>query len=159
MRQFLLRNGNGAEYSLMDVTHWLNSPKGLGLKYKNSYSQVGSNFIKTKTSTNPKNPSGTIIFSGGNVYDKYQEFMFFTAGNLSGFKRNINQIFSDGTGKRTLKKRKILLRFIFCHHTGALFKFGNDFLVFIHIASVYVCNITAIPTDMPPDLTDFLSIH
>ena len=78
MRQFYLRNGNGAEYSLMDVKHWLNSPKGLGLKFKNKYSQVGSNFIRTKVISNPKNPTGTVIFTGDNVYDKYQEFMFFT---------------------------------------------------------------------------------
>ena len=62
----------------MDVKHWLNSPKGLGLKFKNKYSQVGSNFIRTKVISNPKNPTGTVIFTGDNVYDKYQEFMFFT---------------------------------------------------------------------------------
>ena len=48
MRQFYLRNGNGAEYSLMDVEHWLNSPKGLGFKFKDKFSQVGSNFIISK---------------------------------------------------------------------------------------------------------------
>lgn len=77
MRQFYLRNGNGAEYSLMDVKHWLNSPKGLGLKLKDKYSQVGSNFIRTKKITNPKDITGTIMFTGSNVYDKYQEFIFF----------------------------------------------------------------------------------
>ena len=77
MRQFYLRNGNGAEYSLMDVEHWLNSPKGLGLKYKDKYSQVGTNFIRTKKVTNPKDIQGTLMFTGDNLYDKYQEFMFF----------------------------------------------------------------------------------
>ena len=78
MRQFYLRNGNGAEYSLMDVEHWLNSPKGLGLKYKDKYSQVGTNFIRTKKVTNPKDVQGTLIFTGDKLYDKYQEFMLFT---------------------------------------------------------------------------------
>ena len=78
MRQFYLRNGNGAEYSLMDVQHWLNSPKGLGLKFKIKYSQVGPSFIKTKTVSNPQNPTGTVIFTGNKLYDKYQEFVLFT---------------------------------------------------------------------------------
>ena len=72
MRQFYLRNGNGAEYSLMDVEHWLNSPKGLGMKYKDKYSQVGTNFIRTKKVTNPKDIQGTLIFTGDKPYDKYQ---------------------------------------------------------------------------------------
>jgi len=78
MRQFYLRNGNGAEYSLMDVQHWLNSPKGLGLKFKNKYSQVGPSFIRTKVVSNPQNPTGTVIFTGNKLYDKYQEFVLFT---------------------------------------------------------------------------------
>lgn len=78
MRQFYLRNGNGAEYSLMDVEHWLNSPKGLGLKFKNKYSQVGPSFIRTKAVSNPQNPTGTVIFTGNKLYDKYQEFVLFT---------------------------------------------------------------------------------
>ena len=78
MREFYLRNGNGAEYSLMDVKHWLNSPKGLGLKFKDKYSQVGSNFIRTKKVTNPKDVSGILMFTGDNLYDKYQDFIMFT---------------------------------------------------------------------------------
>lgn len=78
MRQFYLRNGNGAEYSLMDVEHWLNSPKGLGLNFKDKYSQVGSNFLRTKKVTNPKDISGVLMFTGSNLYDKYQEFMLFS---------------------------------------------------------------------------------
>ncbi|SDA71225.1 hypothetical protein SAMN02910275_02346 [Butyrivibrio sp. INlla18] len=78
MRRFYLRNGNGAEYSLMDVEHWLNSPKGLGLKFKNKYSQVGPSFIRTKVVSNPQNPTGTVIFTGNKLYDKYQEFVLFT---------------------------------------------------------------------------------
>lgn len=77
MRQFYLRNGNGAEYSLMDVEHWLNSPKGLGLKFKDKFSQVGSNFVRTKKVTSPKSISGVLMFTGEKQYDKYQDFIMF----------------------------------------------------------------------------------
>lgn len=77
MRQFYLRNGNGAEYSLMDVEHWLNSPKGLGFKFKDKFSQVGSNFIRTKKVSNPKDISGILIFTGSDVYNKYHDFILF----------------------------------------------------------------------------------
>lgn len=77
MRQFYLTNGNGARYSLMDTAHWLYEPKGLGLKFGSKYEQAGSNFIRTKTITKPKDVSGTIMFTGKDRYEHYSEFAHF----------------------------------------------------------------------------------
>lgn len=77
MRQFYLKNGNGAVYSFMDKAHWLYEPKGLGLNLGDKYSQVGSNFIRTKPLTKPKEIEGTLVFTGENQYQDYHDFMSF----------------------------------------------------------------------------------
>lgn len=77
MRKFTLVNGNGARYSLMDIEHWLYEPDGLGLKYKSKYSQVGTNYIRTRTISDPDDISGTMMFTGSHQYDNYKEFMAF----------------------------------------------------------------------------------
>lgn len=79
MRQFYLINGNGATYSLMDTKHWLNKPKGLGFNMGSKYAQVGSNFIRTKKVTKPKDVSGRMMFTGPKQYELYEEFMQFIA--------------------------------------------------------------------------------
>ncbi len=79
MRQFSLRNKNGAEYSFMDTSHWLSAPKGLGEKFGSSYVQVGSTFVRTKKRTNPDNITGTVLISGGATteYELYNAFLAF----------------------------------------------------------------------------------
>ena len=77
MRQFYLKNGNGAIYSFMDRAHWLYEPKGLGLNLGDKYSQVGSNFIRTRAQAKPKDIQGTLIFTGATPYEDYHEFMAF----------------------------------------------------------------------------------
>ena len=77
MRKFTLVNGNGARYSLMDIEHWLYEPDGLGIKYKSKYSQVGSNFIRTKTISDPDDISGRMMFTGEHQYEHYKEFTSF----------------------------------------------------------------------------------
>lgn len=77
MRKFTLVNGNGARYSLMDTEHWLYEPDGLGLNFKSKYSQVGSNFIRTKVVSDPDDVTGKIMFTGEHQYANYKDFSAF----------------------------------------------------------------------------------
>lgn len=77
MREFYLINGKGNRYSLMDVNHWLHEPSNLGAKFNSKYEQIGANFIRTKRITAPDDISGTVMFTGGDLYAKYSEFIRF----------------------------------------------------------------------------------
>ena len=79
MREFYLENGSGNTYSLTDVKHWLYEPEGLGAKFNSKYEQIDANFIRTKRITKPENIKGKILFTGGNKYQQYSEFIKFIA--------------------------------------------------------------------------------
>lgn len=77
MREFYLINGKGNRYSLMDVNHWLHEPSNLGAKFNSKYEQIGANFVRTKRITAPDDITGTVMFTGGDLYAKYSEFVRF----------------------------------------------------------------------------------
>lgn len=78
VRQFYLINGTGAEYSLMNVEHWLSDPKNLGAKFNSKYEQIGSTFVRTKRISKPDDIRGTILFTKAQ-YQTYFDFMKFIA--------------------------------------------------------------------------------
>lgn len=79
MRQFVLKNKNGAKYSLMDTSHWLSEPNGLGERFNSNYVQIGSTFVRTKKKTAPDSITGTVLISGGTQteYELYNAFLAF----------------------------------------------------------------------------------
>ena len=77
MRKFYLINGNGTTYDLMNTKHWLNQPKGLGVRMGSKYEQVGSNYIRTKKVSKAEAIKGRMMFTGTKQYDNYREFMQF----------------------------------------------------------------------------------
>ena len=79
MREFYLINGKGNTYSLTDKLHWLYEPENLGAKFNSKYEQIGSNFIRTQRIARPDDISGKILFTGGNPYSDYHNFIKFIA--------------------------------------------------------------------------------
>lgn len=79
IRQFTLINGNGHEYSLMDVEHWLYQPKKLGAKFSSKYEQIDADFVRTNRITKPDDIKGKLLFTGSNAYKDYFDFMKFVA--------------------------------------------------------------------------------
>lgn len=78
MRQFMLENGAGNQYSLMERKHWLYEPKNLGAKFNSKYEQVGPNFIRTQRVTKPDDITGKVQFTS-NQYQEYFDFIEFLA--------------------------------------------------------------------------------
>ncbi len=108
MREFYLINGKGNTYSLTDKLHWLYEPENLGAKFNSKYEQIGSNFIRTQRIARPDDISGKILFTGGNPYSDYHNFIKFIAAEpliLEYF--NNNDRFRAKVDLKEIKKAEI----------------------------------------------------
>lgn len=74
MRQFKLINSTGAEFNLMRLDAFFNSPDGLGFSMDNSYANIGTVYEITEEKSSQKAVTGEMIFKG---YRQYKEFIKF----------------------------------------------------------------------------------
>ena len=72
MRQFKLINSTGAEFNLMRLDAFFNSPDGLGFSMDNSYANIGTVYEITEEKASQKAVTGEMIFKG---YKQYKEFI------------------------------------------------------------------------------------
>ena len=78
-RQFKLINEVGAEYDLVDQTHFFASPDGLGFEREFSVMQTGDAFVSLENKLRQQKVTGEMIFLD---YGAYSEFSKFIAGQL-----------------------------------------------------------------------------
>ncbi len=75
MRTFALKNADTNErYSLMSVNHYFSDPAGLGTNYDISGVNTGNTFVVASKRRAINAPSGNMIFSNYNEYNKFIEF-------------------------------------------------------------------------------------
>lgn len=75
MRTFALKNADtGERYSLMSVKHYFSDPKGLGTNYDISGATTGDTFVVANKRRAINAPSGNMIFSNYEEYDKFIAF-------------------------------------------------------------------------------------
>lgn len=74
MREFYLRNALGQEWNLNNSASFFHTVKGLGQEHKVTYTQVGTQYIKTKDALSQKSITGKIRFAG---YDDYRAYSMF----------------------------------------------------------------------------------
>lgn len=78
MRQFYLRNANGAEYNLtIPKTAFLHSVSGLGYEEENTYQRVGNRFALLKRRLKQGKLPGTVQFWQNEGHKNYQTFVKF----------------------------------------------------------------------------------
>ena len=78
-RQFKLINEIGAEYDLIDPTHFFAYPDGLGFEREFSVMQTGDVFVSLENKLRQQKVTGEMIFLD---YEKYSEFRKFIANQM-----------------------------------------------------------------------------
>ena len=71
VRRFELQNSRGESFNLMRKDAFFSSPDGIGVKYRNTFSRVGTSYIPTKKEITQPEIEGVMIFKG---YSQYTEF-------------------------------------------------------------------------------------
>ena len=89
----------------------------------------------------------------------HQKLVFRTVHDLRSLEVDVDQMLSDGAGQTFAEQAKVFVPLVFRHHTCTAAKFGDDLLAAIDIAAVNGCHITAVPADMPADLSNLFDIH
>ena len=78
MRQFYLKNVNGAEFDLtVPKTTFLHSVGGLGYEEENTYQRVGNRFATLKSRLKQSKIQGTVQFFRNDAHKNYQAFVKF----------------------------------------------------------------------------------
>ena len=80
VRRFKLINSENETYDFMLKSHFLHSPSGLGFNRKDTFLNLGDNFVRVNQKSNQAAPSGKIAFiDDGNydIYEQYHDFALF----------------------------------------------------------------------------------
>ena len=72
VRRFELQNSRGESFNLMRKDAFFSSPDGIGVKYRNTFSRVGTSYIPTKKEITQPEIEGVMIFGSYSCYTEFK---------------------------------------------------------------------------------------
>ena len=98
------------------------------------------------------------ILEGGTP-QRHQQPVLVAAGDLSGGKFHIDQVFPQCTRQGALEQRQNPLRLLLRRYGERLLKLRNNLPLLVDITCPYLCDVAFVRTKTPADLRNFFFVH